>query len=96
MKMTMSAIATWFAVPRKSTRLYLSLTLVACEKIQIVDSTVFACSSVVCPAFIALLNCGYGAIKMTMSAAATVRRLVHSVRVIVNLVTSFPEYTLRK
>ncbi len=44
-----------FAVPRKSTRLYLSLTLVACDKVRLVDSTVFTCSSVVCPAFVALL-----------------------------------------
>ncbi len=44
-----------FAVLRKSTRLYLSLTLVACDKVRLVDSTVFACSSVVCPAFVALL-----------------------------------------
>ncbi len=55
MKMTMSAIAMRFAVPRKSTRLYLRLTLEACDKIRLVDSTVFACSSVVCPAFVALL-----------------------------------------
>ncbi len=45
----------WFAVPRKSTRLYLNLTLIACDKIWLVDSTVFACSSVICPAFVALL-----------------------------------------
>ncbi len=51
MKMTMSAIAIRFAIPRKSTRLYpISLTLVACDKCQLVDSTVFACSSVDCPA----------------------------------------------
>ncbi len=33
---------------------------------------------------------------MTMSATATVRRLVPRVRVIVNFVASFLEYTLRK
>ncbi len=44
-----------FAVPRKSTRLYLSLTLVACDKVQLVDSTVFACPRDVCSGFVALL-----------------------------------------
>ncbi len=37
------------------TRLYLSLTLVACDKVRLVDSTVFVCSSVVYRAFVALL-----------------------------------------
>ncbi len=55
MKINMSIIGIRFAVPRKSTRLYLSLTLVACDKVRLVDSTVFACSSVVCRAFVALL-----------------------------------------
>ncbi len=40
---------------KKTTHLYLSLTLVACDKIRLADSTVFACSSVVYPAFVALL-----------------------------------------
>ncbi len=55
MKINMSIIGRPFAVPRKSTRLYLSLTLVACDKVRLVDITVFACSSVVCRAFVALL-----------------------------------------
>ncbi len=56
MKINMSTIGIQFAVPRKSARLYmyLSLTLVACDKVRLVDSTVFACSSVVCRAFVAL------------------------------------------
>ncbi len=39
-----------FAVPRKS-----SLALVTYDIIQLINSTVFPCSSVVCPVFIALL-----------------------------------------
>ncbi len=39
--------------------------------------------------------CGYGAIKMTMSAIAIVRRLVPTVRVMVKLEVSFPEYALQ-
>ncbi len=41
-----------FAVPKKSTRLYQRL---ACDKILLVNGTVFACSSVVCPVLVALL-----------------------------------------
>ncbi len=55
MKINTSTIGIRFAVLRKSTRLYLSLTLVACDKVWLVDSTAFACSSVVCRAFVALL-----------------------------------------
>ncbi len=55
MKINMSTIGIRFAVTRKSTRLYLSVTLVAGDKVRLVDSTVFACSSVVCRAFVALL-----------------------------------------
>ncbi len=40
-------------------------------------------------------NCGYGAMRMTMSATAVVRRLVSNIRAIVNLVASFSEYTLQ-
>ncbi len=53
MKINRSIIGIWFAVPRKSTRLYLSHTLVACDKVWLVNSTVFACSSVVCRAIVA-------------------------------------------
>ncbi len=41
MKINMSTLI-WklrFAIPRKSTRLYLSLTLVACDKVRLVDSS---------------------------------------------------------
>ncbi len=38
-----------FSGSRKSTCLYVSLALVACDKIRLINSTVFACYSVVCP-----------------------------------------------
>ncbi len=40
MKTNMSTIGIIrFAVPRKSTRLYISLTLVACDEVRLVDSS---------------------------------------------------------
>ncbi len=44
-----------FAAPRQSVCLYLNLGLLACDKIRLINSTVFACSSVFCPVFVLYL-----------------------------------------